>query len=79
MLFAADGKLLYTGGITGGRGHEGDNLVRETVQKLIYQQSVTDHELPVFGCPLLDPNQTCLSDACDQTQCCSPPNKTQNP
>jgi hypothetical protein len=35
VLFTPDGRLLYSGGITGARGHEGDNAGRQALQDLI--------------------------------------------
>ena len=53
-LYAPDGRLLFRGGITGARGHEGDNRGREAVVALIRGDSLDPAEHPVFGCPIFD-------------------------
>jgi hypothetical protein len=52
-LYARDGRLLFRGGITGSRGHEGDNEGWRAVLGLI-QGNTSPHprETPVFGCPI---------------------------
>jgi hypothetical protein len=52
-LYAEDGRLLFRGGITGARGHEGDNVGRRGLVDLIQGDSSSfPRETPVFGCPL---------------------------
>jgi len=54
VLYDAGGRLRYRGGITGSRGHEGDNVGRSTVEELLLGRSdgETVPSQPVFGCPL---------------------------
>jgi hypothetical protein len=52
MLYDAEGRLLFSGGITGGRGHEGDNAGRAAVVSLLDAGGAGRSETPVFGCPL---------------------------
>lgn len=52
MLFARDGKLLFHGGITGGRGHAGDNEGRSTISTLLDGGPAATHTTRVFGCSL---------------------------
>lgn len=52
MLYDAGGKLLFSGGITSGRGHEGDNAGRAAVVSLLTAGGAGQSETPVFGCPL---------------------------
>lgn len=52
MLFSPDGKMMYSGGITDGRGHEGDNPGSSTLKQILDGESVAIRELPVFGCPI---------------------------
>jgi hypothetical protein len=54
MLFTEAGRLLYDGGITGSRGHEGDNPGRDTLAALIDGGGDAFHHAPVFGCALFD-------------------------
>ncbi len=52
-LYAPDGRLLFRGGITGARGHEGDNEGRRSLVGLIEGNSSSfPGQTPVFGCPL---------------------------
>ncbi|MDP1564551.1 MAG: hypothetical protein Q8M16_24485 [Pirellulaceae bacterium] len=58
-LFGPGGPLLFSGGITWGRGHVGENPGRRRVTQLLDQPTTeTNGELvsvcPVFGCPLLE-------------------------
>ena len=55
LLYAADGQLLFCGGITESRGHSGDNAGRSTICSLVLGQSGAPKEVyrtPVYGCPL---------------------------
>jgi hypothetical protein len=42
----------YTGGITGSRGHEGDNVGRQTVERIVAGSTDLDRAHAVFGCAL---------------------------
>ncbi len=53
VLYAADGRLLYSGGITRSRGHEGDNPGSESVLALLNGRDADESARPVFGCPLV--------------------------
>jgi hypothetical protein len=55
MLYDAGGKLLFSGGITAGRGHSGDNAGRSTIVGLITQGKSELKETPVYGCALANP------------------------
>ena len=55
LLFAPDGRLLFRGGITDARGHEGDNPGSQAVLALLDDPSRAPLETPVFGCSLVDP------------------------
>ncbi len=52
MLYDKDGYLLFSGGITGGRGHEGDNAGRSAIVSLINTNEAEQSETAVFGCAL---------------------------
>ena len=52
LLYGADRRLLFAGGITSSRGHAGDNTGREAVQALIMGTAPRTAATPVFGCPL---------------------------
>jgi hypothetical protein len=53
LLYAPSGKLLFSGGITASRGHEGDNVGRSAVVSFILHGHATVNHTPVFGCSLL--------------------------
>ena len=52
VLYDGAGKLRYQGGITGSRGHEGDNDGERTVLEILRGQHGSFSALPVFGCPI---------------------------
>ena len=52
LLFDAGGRLLYRGGLTGGRGHFGDNPGRDAVLALAKGRPAKT-AASVFGCSLL--------------------------
>jgi hypothetical protein len=53
LLFASSGKLLFSGGITASRGHEGDNAGLTAVVGFILDGHASVSQTPVFGCSLL--------------------------
>ena len=57
VLYDADGKLLFNGGITSSRGHSGDNAGRSAITHLLDHETADVSITPVFGCSLFDPKQ----------------------
>ncbi|MGA3068176.1 MAG: hypothetical protein ABSF29_15135 [Tepidisphaeraceae bacterium] len=62
FLYQSDGRLIFQGGITGSRGHAGDNAGLDAVITLLTAKA-TDHpsppaSTPVFGCPILPGHRT---------------------
>ena len=57
LLYEADGRLRFAGGITPARGHEGDSIGRSAILALLLDGATQTGESPVFGCSLLDPRQ----------------------
>jgi len=58
VLYDGAGRLLFSGGITGSRGHAGDNAGRDTILARLADASEADAAraaTPVFGCSLRDP------------------------
>jgi hypothetical protein len=53
FVYDPEGDLLFSGGITLARGHEGDNVGRDSIVSLLNNGSCTTRETPVFGCPIL--------------------------
>ena len=58
LLYDPHGQLLFHGGITGSRGHAGDNAGENAIISLLAGQTVNFNQTPVYGCSLL--NQVCL-------------------
>jgi hypothetical protein len=53
LLYGATGKLLFSGGITPSRGHEGDNLGSSAIVSFVLSGNALVSQTPVFGCSLL--------------------------
>ena len=53
-LFDAEGRLVFHGGITGARGHSGDNDGRDAVEALLLDEPAVKTSTPVFGCSLFN-------------------------
>jgi hypothetical protein len=52
MLYDAKGELLFSGGITGSRGHAGDNAGRSSLLALLDHGTSLRRSTSVFGCSL---------------------------
>lgn len=52
VLYDPEGRLLFSGGITGSRGHSGDNVGRGAIVSLLNSGEAERTETSVFGCPL---------------------------
>jgi hypothetical protein len=59
VLYDAQGRLLFSGGITGSRGHSGDNAGRSAIVSLVNAETPARTETFVFGCPLFNPQSEC--------------------
>jgi hypothetical protein len=59
VVYAGDGRLLFSGGITGSRGHEGDNAGRAAVDAVIRRPLSVETPLhtPTFGCYLVSASE----------------------
>lgn len=55
LLYSPAGKLLYQGGITGSRGHQGANLGRTRLETIIRGETADRSSAPTFGCELAGP------------------------
>lgn len=54
LLYDARGNLLFSGGITGSRGHAGDNAGRDAVEALLAGATDGRTDTDVFGCRLFN-------------------------
>jgi hypothetical protein len=52
LLYGADGSLLYSGGITAARAHEGDAVGQAAIIAALYGRKPELKEAPVYGCGL---------------------------
>jgi hypothetical protein len=52
LLFDNSGKLLFSGGITSARGHEGDNAGRSAILGLVEGRASDLATTPIYGCDL---------------------------
>ncbi|MCH8148672.1 MAG: RedB protein [Planctomycetes bacterium] len=55
QLYDAEGNLKFTGGITGARGHAGDNAGADAVRSWLRRGFADLRRTVVFGCPLFSP------------------------
>ncbi|HEV2694106.1 MAG TPA: hypothetical protein VG347_14520 [Verrucomicrobiae bacterium] len=53
LLYDAHGRLLFRGGITGGRGHAGDNAGEDDIDAFLGGGTPQSRQTPVYGCSLL--------------------------
>jgi hypothetical protein len=58
LLYDASGQLAFSGGITGARGHAGDNAGRAALIALIDRKEPARRATSVFGCSLLSRAQS---------------------
>jgi hypothetical protein len=56
MLYDASGNLRFKGGITGARGHEGENFGLDALLAALLPSTRPVATVPVFGCSLHDPS-----------------------
>ncbi len=55
LLYGADSRLLFSGGITSARAHEGDAAGQEAIVAALYGRGASSPVTPVFGCALHGP------------------------
>jgi hypothetical protein len=65
-LYGPDGRLVFSGGITGSRGHPGPNAGRSAVLASVESGARTTHRTPVYGCLLDGP----ASHRCEEATSC---------
>ena len=53
LLYDRNGRLRFSGGITGSRGHEGDNAGRSAIETLVREERAEHATTFVFGCSIL--------------------------
>jgi hypothetical protein len=55
LLYDANGQLLFSGGITASRGHEGRNEGSDSLLALLSGEEASSRSTRVFGCSLVTP------------------------
>lgn len=66
QLFATDGRLLFSGGITASRGHAGGNAGESAIIALVNNQTPAQTETLVFGCALANRGETGSTSLCSK-------------
>lgn len=64
LLYNPAGQLLFSGGITGSRGHAGDNAGEDAIDALVSGQNSGLTHTTVYGCSLLNEPFVCTSNEC---------------
>lgn len=59
VVYDGSGRRQFAGGITGARGHEGDNAGSGAVLAVVERGDTEQPQTPVYGCPLLDDRLRC--------------------
>jgi len=59
VLYDHKGRLIFEGGITAARGHEGDNDGRSAIVSLLDSGGAYRSMTPVFGCPINNDGSKC--------------------
>ena len=54
MLYDSQGRLVFSGGITPSRGHEGDNDGRDAILAFLTKGIILHKQTPFFGCLLFN-------------------------
>ena len=60
--YNADAALVFHGGITPSRGHEGDSFGRRRLSMILRGEKADKADSPVFGCGLHDPSDKIRTD-----------------
>jgi len=58
ILYDAQGRLAFNGGITGSRGHSGSNVGRSAVLSFLIDGKAERKETQVFGCALFNDSES---------------------
>jgi hypothetical protein len=69
-LYDPEGRLVFSGGITGARGHAGSNAGRTAVVALVESRPPRSARTPVFGCPLQTPATKRFHESGKERQSC---------
>jgi len=53
MLFAPTGELVFSGGVTIGRGHEGDAIGKCALSEALRGKNAANDRFQIYGCPIM--------------------------
>lgn len=59
-LYDGAGRLMFSGGLTASRGHEGESFGGKRIEALLQDDVVDRRDAPVFGCRLSERERTVL-------------------
>lgn len=68
VLYDTAGHLMFSGGITGSRGHSGDNEGRSAIVALLNTGEAERAETSVFGCSLFGSHSECRGSFDDRSK-----------
>ena len=54
LLYDRHGRIVFSGGITEGRGHSGDNIGKSSVESFLLNGAIPTEKTAVYGCSLVD-------------------------
>jgi hypothetical protein len=54
IVYDPSGSLVFEGGITAGRGHQGDNTGQIAIIDIVEGRIPTVNHMPVFGCEIFE-------------------------
>ncbi|HYE60742.1 MAG TPA: hypothetical protein VD997_01995 [Phycisphaerales bacterium] len=63
LVLSSAGQVLFVGGITSGRGHQGDNAGADAVEAALRSQAPFVNPMPAYGCSLITPDSCARCDA----------------
>jgi hypothetical protein len=54
LLYDRHGRIVFSGGITEGRGHSGDNIGKSSIESFLLNGAIPTRKTEVYGCSLVD-------------------------
>ena len=72
VVYSPSGQLLFSGGITPGRGHEGPTDALTAFTRALRDAEASTHPSLVYGCPIFSPDHECPTRD-PSASCCAAP------
>jgi len=60
LVYSDRGRLVFSGGVTQGRGHEGDNAGMDAVWGVVHGKAPSVCDTAVYGCSIFDDSGACI-------------------